>query len=302
MSIGRIATGMQGTQSTQWFQQSQVRLNQLQEKAATGKNILRPSDDPLGLIQLMDVTRSMNEDDQYLRNIATGVSELSTTDTAMTQMLSVLQRASELATQGSNVTTGAAGMKSIAKEVNALVDQLVQLGNSQQSGVYLFSGAKTGTQAYSRTGDVVTYAGTSQSQPFQRTIEIAKQSTITINVTGDTLLGDTTSGAFKVLIDLKNALDAGDTTTTRAQLDLLKTNIDNLVNQQANIGSTLNQLNLTQERTQSKQDVASQFYSQLQDVDMPQLITNLRFQEQINEASLGVMGRILPKSIFNFLS
>jgi flagellar hook-associated protein 3 FlgL len=121
-------------------------------------------------------------------------------------------------------------------------------------------------------------------------------------VTGDMLLGDTTSGAFKVLIDLKNALVAGDTATTRAQLDLLKANSDNMVNQQANIGSTLNQLNLTQERTQSKQDVASQLYSQLQDVDMPQLITNLRFQEQINEASLGVMGRILPKSIFNFLS
>ena len=34
---------------------------------------------------------------------------------------------------------------------------------------------------------------------------------------------------------------------------------------------------------------------------MPKLVTDLRFQEQINQSSLGVMARILPQSLFSFL-
>jgi flagellar hook-associated protein 3 FlgL len=299
--IGRIATGYQSQQSNQWLQQSQVRLNKIQEQASLGRKIIRASDDPLGLTQLLSVTRSMNEDEQYIKNIATGVSELKATDAAMTQMVEILQRAKELATQGSNVTTGANGMLSISKEVNLLTDQLVQLGNFKLGDIHLFAGSTTDSVPYTRVGDVVTYSGTPSTGSFQRQIDVAKNSSVTLNVTGDTLLGDTTAGVFKTMIDLKNALAAADTTTTRTQLDLLTTQMNSLLSSQATIGSTLNQLNATQDRTQTRQDSSAQLYSTLQDVDMPKLVTDLRFQEQINQSSLGVMARILPQSLFSFL-
>jgi flagellar hook-associated protein 3 FlgL len=243
----------------------------------------------------------MNEDEQYIKNIATGVSELKATDAAMTQMVEILQRAKELGTQGANITTGANGMLSISKEVNLLTDQLVQLGNFKLGDIHLFAGASTNTVPYTRVGDVVTYAGTPSTGNFERQIDVAKNSSVTLNVTGDILLGDTTAGVFKTMIDLKNALAAADTTTTRTQLDLLTTQMNSLLSSQATIGSTLNQLNSTQDRTQTRQDSSAQLYSTLQDVDMPKLVTDLRFQEQINQSSLGVMARILPQSLFSFL-
>ncbi len=302
MSIGRIATGFQAQQSNQWLQQSQVTLNRLQEKASLGKNIVRASDDPLGLTQLMTVTRSMNEDEQFMKNINTGISELQSTDAAITQMIEIVQRASELGTQGANVTTGAAGMASLGREVDLLVDQMVQLGNFQLGENYLFGGVITDSPPFSRALDVITYAGTPNTEAFQRQVDISKQASLTINVGGDTLLGDTSApGVFRTLIDLKNALNAGDTVVTRDQLDLLKTDLANLLASQATMGATLNQLNSTLERTQARQESSAQLYGEIQNVDLPELVTNLRFQEQVNEASLGVMARILPQSLFNFL-
>lgn len=301
MSIGRIATGFQAQQSNQWLQQSQITLNRLQEKASLGKNIVRASDDPLGLTQLMTVTRSMNEDEQYIENINTGISELQSTDAAITQMIEIVQRASELGTQGANVTTGASGMATLGKEVDLLINQMVQLGNFQLGDNYLFGGVITNTPPFSRALDVVTYSGTPNTEAFQRQVDVSKQASLTINIGGDTLLGDTTAGIFKTLVDLKNALNAGNTTLTRDQLDLLKTDLGNLLASQATMGATLNQLNSTLERTQTRQESSSQLYGEIQNVDLPELVTNLRFQEQVNEASLGVMARILPQSLFNFL-
>jgi flagellar hook-associated protein 3 FlgL len=300
--IGRIATGYQSQQSNQWLQQSQVRLNKIQEQASLGRKIIRASDDPLGVTQLLSVTRSMNEDEQFIKNMATGISELKATDTAITQMVEIVQRAKELATQGANVTTGAVGMLSLSKEINLLTDQLVQLGNFKQGDIHLFAGTTTNSVPYARVGDVVTYSGTPSSGNFQREIDVAKNASVTINVTGETLLGDSTAGIFKTMIDLKNALATADTTTTRTQLDLLTTQMNSLLSNQATIGATLNQINAAQERTQANQDFSAQLYGTLQDVDMPKLVTDLRFQEQLNQSSLGIMARILPQSLFSFLN
>ena len=300
--IGRIATGYQSQQSNQWLQQSQVRLNKIQEQASLGRKIIRASDDPLGVTQLLSVTRSMNEDEQFIKNMATGISELKATDTAITQMVEIVQRAKELATQGATVTTGAVGMLSLSKEINLLTDQLVQLGNFKQGDIYLFAGTTTNSVPYARVGDVVTYSGTPSSGNFQREIDVAKNASVTINVTGETLLGDSTAGIFKTMIDLKNALATADTTTTRTQLDLLTTQMNSLLSNQATIGATLNQINAAQERTQANQDFSAQLYGTLQDVDMPKLVTDLRFQEQLNQSSLGIMARILPQSLFSFLN
>jgi len=302
-SIGRIATGFQGRQSSLWLTNAQSRLNTIQEKVSTGRNINRPSDDPLGLTQIMDITRNINQDAQHLKNIATGTSELVSSDNALTQMVNVVQRALELGTQGANVTTGANGMLSISTEVNLLVDQLVQLGNSTLGDKFLFSGTRTDTVPYTRAGDVVTYNGTPQTEAYERNVQIDGNTPVTINTSGDRVLPGTASaaGLFVNIINLKNDLAAGDTVQVRSRLDLLKTDLNSMLSIQAELGATLSRLESAEERTKLRQDTLSQLYSDVQDVDMPQLITDLNFHEQLSQASLSVMSRILPQNLFSFL-
>jgi flagellar hook-associated protein 3 FlgL len=303
MSIGRIGTNFLSQQSSNWLNRSQVRLNEIQEKVSVGRNIIRPSDDPLGATQVLSSVRNMNEDEQFIRNIANGQSELTTTDNAITQMMSLIQRSAELATQGATVTTGVSGMQALGEEVDLLVNQMVQLGNSTLGENYLFSGFKTNTLPFVRTGDVITYSGTPATEPHERNVQISPDIEVTLNLTGDALLGDTTAGGvFKVMIDLKNALLAGDTALTRTQLDLVKDELNNMLAKQSAVGTSIDQMANTLERTELRRDNTAQLYSKLQDINLPELITDLRFQEQAHETSLGVVGRILPQSLFNFIN
>jgi flagellar hook-associated protein 3 FlgL len=303
MTIGRIGTNFLSKQSSNWLSRSQVRLNEIQEKVSVGKNIIRPSDDPLGVTQVISNVRNMNEDEQFIRNIARGQSELTTTDNAITQVITLLQRSAELGTQGATVTTGATGMKALGEEMNLLVDQMIQIGNSALGENYLFSGFRTDTLPFIRTGDVVTYNGTPATEPHERKVQISPDIEVSLNIPGDTLLGDTTAGGvFQVMIDLKNALLAGDTALTRTQLDLVKNELNGMLGKQATIGTSVAQLENTLERTELRRDSTAQLYSKIQDINLPELITDLRFQEQAHETSLGVIGRILPQSLFSFLN
>jgi flagellar hook-associated protein 3 FlgL len=216
-------------------------------------------------------------------------------------MVTIINRASELATQGATITTGAEGMKSISKEINLLVDQLVQLGNTNIGGIHLFAGVKTDAPPFSRVGDVVTYTGTPVTQAYQRDVDVDTNTSVTLNVSGDRLLGTSASGLFKVMIDLKNNLVAGDTTNTRVRLDELKTQLEGTLSIQSELGASLNRLDLTQERTNTRQDSFAQLYSGIQNIDLSKTITDLRFQEQIQQTSLNVLGRVLSKSLMDFI-
>jgi len=301
MNIGRLSTSFALQQAQGWLQSNQSKLNKLQEKTSTGQNVNRPSDDPLALANLLNVNQGINHNEQYIKNIDVGLTELQSTDSAVGQVVEIINRASELATQGANVTTGLDGMKSISKEVDLLTNQLVQLGNSSINGVYLFAGVKTSAAPFVRTGDVVTYSGTLSTEAYQREIDIDNTTAATLNTTGDRLFGNSTSGLMKVFIDLKNNLAAGDTVNTRARLDELKTQLESTLSIQSEVGANINRLTLTKDRTNNSQDSFAQLYAGIQNVDMAKTITDLRFQEQIQQTSLSVLGRVLPKSLMDFI-
>lgn len=301
MNIGRLSTSFALQQAQGWLQSNQSKLNKLQEKTSTGQNVNRPSDDPLALANLLNVNQGINHNEQYIKNIDVGLSELQSTDSAVGQVVEIINRASELATQGANVTTGADGMASISKELDLLTNQLVQLGNSSLNGVYLFAGVKTSVAPFVRTGDVVTYSGTLSTEAYQREIDIDNTTTTTLNTPGDRLLGTSTSGLMKVMIDLKNNLAAGDTINTRVRLDELKAQLESTLSIQSEVGANINRLTLTKDRTNNSQDSFAQLYASIQTVDLAKTITDLRFQEQVQQSSLSVLGRVLPQSLLDFI-
>ncbi|MFM7390571.1 MAG: flagellar hook-associated protein FlgL [Vampirovibrionales bacterium] len=316
MGVGRIATSYLVNQSINWLQKNQSRLNNLQETVSVGKQIIRPSDNPLGLTQLLSVTRNMNNNEQFIKNVDVAAAELTTTDSVLNEVADLINRATELTTQGSTTTTGPLGMQSIAKEMDLMIDQLLQLSNSSLGDKFLFSGTQTDVKPYTRTGDNVTFLGTNTATNYQRQVTLADSSDVVINWLGTRIFGDsavttapgpppvntqTGTGLFSTLVDIKNFLNAGNVTGTRSRLDVLKQNLDSLLTVQAEVGATKNRVDLTRERTRTQQDTLTQHYAGLQDIDLPKMLTDLNFQEQVHQASLSVMGRVLPQTLMDFL-
>lgn len=157
------------------------RTEELEQQAATGVKISAPGDDPVTAQQILHMKSLMAAGDQYSRNISNGISWLSMTEAAMDEMGNVLTRAKELTVQMANATSDAKARESGMNEIVQLRNQLIQLGNTQLNGRYVFGGFKNDTPPFDSTG---AFNGTDDSI----TIEIDRGAFVPINYSGGELL------------------------------------------------------------------------------------------------------------------
>jgi flagellar hook-associated protein 3 FlgL len=317
MGINRISSGLITTLSVTQIHNNLSILAKLQTKVSSGKNILKPSDDPVGLTRILDLANTLKTDERYARNLNDALDELKVADTAISGMTSLLHRAKELAVQGANATNSQAGRDAIAKEIDGIINQLITLGNTNIGGKFIFAGNRTTADPFSRTGDDVVYSGTPPTEDYQRLVEVSRGMTSPINVNGETLLGavttvangappppiviDSGSGIFRTLMQLKLNLQDGDLDGVRQRLDEMDTDLKNILSRQAEIGATMNRFESTLSRIESRKATFTEQYAAIQNVDMAKTISDLTFQESVYQASLGVAARVIQPSLMSFL-
>lgn len=316
--MNRISSAYLSQQSVNYLNQNLSVLSQLQERLSSGKNINRPSDDPIGLTRILNLSNTLNVDERYTKNINDAIAEVNAADNATNSLVSLIHRAQELTTQAANFTNNQTGRDAIALEINQIIDQMVQIGNTDVGGKYIFAGFQTSSPPFTRVSqNVITYAGTPPAQPWQRQIEISQNVTININVNGQNLLGTANgvagplpvavagSGLFQtmvtLLMDLQAAGDPIQLQEIRNRLDNLSTNLTGVSANQSTLGSISNRLELTKNRNDDRKAIFTQQFAEIQNIDTAGTIANLNYQENIFQASLGVTGRVLQTSLLDFL-
>lgn len=125
-------------------------LARIDEQMATTKRVLRLSDDPNIMGQLISVKNTLTYNEQYDKNIQDGLSYLDVADTTMGTLGDVLALAKSYANQGANDTYNEADRKALAKQIDAIIDQVVDLGNATVGNKYIFAGKKSGSPPFER--------------------------------------------------------------------------------------------------------------------------------------------------------
>ena len=126
----------------------QLDIADLLRQTQTGKKFERPGDDPSGVSTSMNLQAALNNLGQYNRNVDDGLSRLSYTETNVTEVDSMLQRARELVVQGSNTYLTKTDRNAIAVEMDQLLEHIITLANSSYRGRYIYSGYETLTEAF----------------------------------------------------------------------------------------------------------------------------------------------------------
>lgn len=303
MSISRISSSYLADRGVFHLQNNLSLIAKLQNQIASGRRIEHPSDDPIGLTQLLHINLEASQNDQYTKNIEEGLSELNTTDTALTNIVNIAHRAREIAIQGANGINSPTQLDALSKEVDNLINQLVQAGNTSFAGRYVFSGFRTDTAPFTKAGAVITYNGTPAADPFERTVQISKNTAVAVNVHGENLLGSTAaaSGLFFILSNLQTDLAAGNFANVRASIDQIKTEQDTVLGTQADLAGRANQLEMTKNRMEDLKILHAKEISKIQQVDMPEAISKLNTQQTVYQASIGVMAKIMQTTLLDFL-
>jgi flagellar hook-associated protein 3 FlgL len=271
------------------IQQSTQNQDIASQELSTGRRVNQPSDDPVAVANLVANHSQASQDDQFLQNLGALQSKFQTADSALSNVVTVLTRAISIGTEGANGTLTAANRQAIGVEVQGLISQLVNLGNTRYQGSYLFSGTAVNTQpfTYDSAANTVAYNGDSGVT----TLTLDNTNTVTGNVPGDELLQNASGSAFGALQDLYAALQSGtniDSAVTEVQSAL------NVVSSKRVIyDNGLNQINLSESfLNQDKLDLSTQ-ENTLVGVDAAKAASDFSQASIANTAILTATSRIL---------
>jgi flagellar hook-associated protein 3 FlgL len=294
----RVTQSMMNLQLIRNLNKNMLRMENTQNQLGTGRKINKPSDDPVGISYSMRYRSELSVNTQYMENVDTALSWLEQADTTADRVGDLLHRIRELAVQGANGTNPQVALNGIAVEVDQLQNQLVVFGNAQFNGKYIFNGQKTDIKPYSETTPA---ADTVDEGKI--IFEIGAGFKMSVNVSGSALFGSSTDAdnAFKVLSDLHAALLAGDFAGINAAIGNLDTRMEKFLGVRADIGAKSNRISLVEQRLKDIDINLQQLQSKTEDADMAELITSIKTDESIYQASLSAGSRIIRPSLVDFL-
>ncbi len=128
------------------------RIERIQTELATGKRILKPSDDPAGTIRALSFRRQLGDNAQYQRSIQDGLRWNTTTESALTAVLENLMQMKELATRAADAATGS--RPEIGFSADGLLDALLDQSRTRIDDRHVFSGYSTGTAPFIESDEV----------------------------------------------------------------------------------------------------------------------------------------------------
>lgn len=274
-----------------------------QERMSTGKKVNRPSDDPAAANHIMTLRASLDINRQYTRNIDDGLAWVYETDAALNDATGLLQKARELAVQGSNGTLTREDMAALARQVDGVIDGMTNVANHALGGKYIFAGTKTSTPPFvvDKDSKTVTYNGDTSAILREVAADFAVQVDAGGVVFGAAGQGNVPDGVFHTLFRLRDALDSGDHAAVGNLLGEIDQRIDELLVHRVKIGSRTNHLEALKAQLQDQEVRFTGVMSGLQDADIARVTIEFGQRQLAYQAALAAGARLLQTSLLDFL-
>jgi flagellar hook-associated protein 3 FlgL len=310
----RISTSLFANDFLSQTNQLQSQQIQLQNEVTTGLKVSLPEDDPATMDQVLNLQTQAAANTQYQSNITQLQNTATTAATAMSSLQTVIEQASEIATEAGGVNSSTQ-LATYATQVENLIQEALQAANTQDTqGNYIFGGTLNDKPPFAATTDAngnvtaVAYQGnTSESQTPVGAGQTVSAQVPGANTTGSGpsgLLADSRSGAdlFRDLISLQQNLTSGNTAA------IASTDSPNLTTDENHLVSGIAANGVLQSNLESAGAAATQLgtsitsqTSNLTSADLATTMTKLDQTQTAYQAALQSGEMILNLSILNYL-
>ncbi len=129
-------------------------LQVTQTQLATGKRVLKPSDDPVATAKALGLRTVLRDNSQFMKNIDDASGWMTVTEAAVDDMTALLTELKEAAVSGADDTKGESERAAIAEQVEHLLESLIDIANTRYDDRYVFAGTHTLTRPYSATHSI----------------------------------------------------------------------------------------------------------------------------------------------------
>lgn len=264
---------------------------------ATSSKINQPSDDPAGAARMIQVNDKSSEIDSYQTSIGSINGQLSMADSALSSVITVLQRALSLGVEGANGTLSDSDRSAIASELSGIQSQLVSLANTSYQGQYLFAGTAA-TQPF--VADASASSGVNyQGNDGTNSVVIGEGYQVQLNLPGSQIFNGSGNDVFQAIQDLISSM------TSNAGISAAVTEVSNAYNyvtsQRALYGNAMNQVTSQQTLLSTEKVNLGQEENTVSGADTATVASQLASGQTAANATLEAMAKLPQTSLFDYL-
>jgi len=282
--------------------------NKALTQLSTGQRIAAPSDDAPAMQRILNLRTEKKQNQQFHRNATDGLERSKVTFSSLEQIKDLLVRASELAA-GINGASSENEYFAKSSEINQLIEQGLNVGNTKLRGSYLFAADSPENPAFTaeRRGDgkinAISYAGSLNDSPIRigEDTEIKVGSTVSEN--------EKIADLLNKLIDLRDAMDAPASATKsdsvismRGQgtdsLDELENTILTFVSR---AGTVQYRLETAMKDLETRYEATEQLISKDADIDFAEATVRLNRAQMAYQAAIQSGGMIQRNSLLDYV-
>ncbi len=247
------------------------RLQSLQDMATSGMKFQKPQDDPVGVQRSMSLRNQKTRNDQYLRNLSRAKSWMEYTEQALSELTATLSRAQELSLEALNGTTPQDARDAIAAEIHQLKGEVDDLALRKMEGRTVL----TGTMPTWKVGE-------------------------DLSMTADDLTTMLTD-ASTYLSDLEDGLRGVVGSDPYAAMNNIDQTADAVLAQRATNGARVARVETLESKLTSLDIEYKRLLSDVEDVDITEVIVKLKSAEASYQAALGAGARLIQPSLLDYL-
>jgi flagellar hook-associated protein 3 FlgL len=297
-------------QASQQLGKQQAKVFETQAQLSSGKNILKPSDDPALATAINNLKSQIDVNQRYLTNLERMQDTLKMQESTVTSSVDVVARIKELSVQAANDTYNASDRKSIAIEVKELISSLTDLGNMRGTdGAYLFSGYSQGQAPFSESSSgVVTYTGSTDVLK----VMVDEGRSMQLGMPGSDIFGsvehlDRSTGVtsrielFSTLSNMYEALVTNNSDGIRNSLDKVTSVHEHIIAQQSNIGSRMKRVETLTHAVEDKDYTYKILQSNMEDLDYVEAASRLKNQSLALQAGQQTFTQLSDLSLFKYI-
>ncbi|KUO52792.1 MAG: hypothetical protein APF76_02330 [Desulfitibacter sp. BRH_c19] len=300
----RITNKMLQSNFMQNLDRNKFYLEKIHNRIASGKMVNRPSDDPVVVSRVMSIRSTLEEMEQFDKNMRDAGSWLEVSENSLSNLTDVLQRARELAVYGAGGTLTTEAMEGLADEVEQLIEESIQTANSAYGDAYIFGGTFTTHPPFIFNKDdggiSVEYRGDFKDINY----EVSPGVQMTINASKSAWQlneGEMKSEVFETLIELEQLLRNGDAEAASNFLSNIDDKIDHVLSERASLGAKSNRMDTALERSLDSQVEFSKILSRIEDTDYARAMIDFSVQEAAYHAAIKSGSQILQPTLLDFL-
>lgn len=280
------------------------RSSEIQMQLADGKALHSPSDDPIKVTRSLRFSTSLELNNQYTQNAQDAISWMNSTDDNVQDLSAIMISIKEQVGQASNGTNPVAAVQAIGESVDNLINQMINIGNSQLGGRYIFAGQSDKTAPFIRTGDSITYNGDNGKISMPIHPGEATPSQDSVNLTGEDIFGSDMD-ILNHLIEIKDHLKSGTTDDQKwlsnEGLKYLAEDHDKIIKSQTKLGTRMSMYDMAKTMLNNANTIIEGDQANNDSIDVAKGIIDYKNAENVYKTSLQIGARIMPMSLVDFL-